>query len=587
MDELIGWFLVVAVVGAIAVFVIWIVAALLVRALSYVIVFWGVTLLGALLVGAVVGVVRPILVLLAKRIPSELQITPDHLTQGEVIKRKPRSPNAEYGWDSAWPNYMPYQALNDAKGVNGEARQHLGNFWGWFTSKVAGKGTTPKADDTPPKGKGTGRKISASGRAVPKLLWVALIFPTFFGYFLGVWISTLTWLIVMSILGLGVTMVQWVLLGCYALFDIGDRRRLRASVKCTHCYGRSHLPGYRCSNPGCDVIHWTMLPGPLGLFTRRCSCGTQLPNTVSSAARKLTPVCPYCQRDLATGSGGRQTIQIGLIGSIGAGKSLFLEASITELARVLGDVDGTIAPLNEDANAFFQQAVTRRQQRAMTQKTPYRAPVGLPFLVQKEKTAVELQVLDVAGEAFASWDEASNLRYLDTADGIILVLDPLALPEIHDHLRRSPCANSVLLATGDQEEAYGAAIDRLRAESIPLEKRGLAVVLTKGDVLMQLPVASSIDVNDSASIRTWLMDNGSDLMVRRFEKDFRDVRFFVVDSMWEQDTNTTMNPWWVIDWLLAEAKSPLKLGQAVLAPLAAEPASETTPTADTAEKATR
>lgn len=587
MDEVVGWVLAVIAIGAVVIFVAWIVLAVLVRALSYVVVFWGVTFLGALLGGAVVGVGLPIRVLLAKHIPSELQITPGQLTQGEVLKRKPRSPNAEYGWDSAWPNYMPYQALNDAKAVNREARQHLGHFWGWVTAKVAGKATTPQAGNSTSKAKGAGQKFTGSGRVIPKVLWVALIFPTFLGYFLGIWISTLTWIIVMSLLGLGVTTVQWVLLGCYTLFDISGRRRLRASVKCTHCYGRSHLPGYRCSKSDCEVIHWTMLPGPLGLFTRRCACGTQLPNTVSKAARHLRPVCPYCQRDLAGGSGGRQTIQIGLIGSIGAGKSQFLETSITELARVLSDVGGTIAPLNEEAAAYLQQATSRRQQRAMIQKTQYRAPVGLPFLVQKERTTLELQVLDVAGEAFASWDEASNLRYLDTADGIILVLDPLALPEIHDHLRRSPRANSVLLATGDQEEAYGAAVDRLRAESVPLEKRGLAVVLTKGDILMQLPVASSIDVADSATIRTWLMDNGSDLMVKRFEKDFRDVRFFVVDSVGEPSITTTMNPWWVIDWLLAEAKSPLKLGPAVLAPLTSASTSEEMPTAESAEKATR
>lgn len=582
MEDLFIGFLVIVLIGAAVFFVVWIVLALLVRVLSYVVVFWGVTFLGALLAGAVVGVVLPILVLLGKRLPPELQITPDDLTQGRAITRKPRSPNAEYGWDSAWLNYMPYQALNDTKGVVSEARLHLGKFKGWFTAKMPGK-------SGPSGRKGVGAFFGALGRAIPKALWVALILPTFLGYFFGVWISTITWLVVMSILGFTVTLAQWILLGCYGLFDIGDRRRLRASVKCTHCYGESHLPGYRCSNPECEVVHWTMLPGPLGLFSRRCSCGTRLPNTVSSAARKLTPVCPYCRRDLASGSGGRQTVQIGLIGTIGAGKSQLLGASITEFARVLDDFGGAITPLNEDASTFFEQASARRQQRALTQKTPHRPPVGLPFLVRKEKVTVELQVLDVAGEAFASWDEASNLRYLDTAAGIVLVLDPLALPEIHDHLRRSPRANSVLIATGDQETAYGAAVDRLRAESIPLEKRGLAVVLTKGDILTQLPVASPIDVNDSASIRNWLMDNGSDLLVRRFEKDFRAVRFFVVDSLGEQGTTAPMNPWWVIDWLLTEAKSPLRLGQAVLAPVAARPrpGPETAAQPEIAKEATR
>ena len=381
------------------------------------------------------------------------------------------------------------------------------------------------------------------------MFWTALILPTFLGYFLGVWISTIAWLIVMALIGLGVTLVQQIWLGLRRLLDVSDRRRLRASVKCPRCYGESRLPGYRCSNPECHVVHWTMLPGPLGLFTRRCSCGVQLPNTVSSAAKKLAPVCPYCREDLAGGSGARQTVQVALIGSIGAGKSRLLDAVITELARTLQAIGGSIAPLSSDAEQYFRQAATRREQSAPTAKTQHDLPIGLPFLVQRDRAKVELQVMDVAGEAFASWDETAKLRYLDTANAIVLVLDPLALPDVRDHFRRSRYANSILLATGDQEEAYGAAVDRLRADSIPLRKRGLAVVLTKGDVLMNLPVASSINLADSASIRQWLVDNGSDLMVRRFEKDFRDVRYFVVDSMRKRDPHSPLNPWWVIDWL--------------------------------------
>lgn len=581
MEELVFYFfavVVVAIVGAVVFFAAWILVAVLARVFSIVLVYWGVTFLGGLVAGIIAGVVLPIRVLTGRGKAELREITPSALVEGLVIKRKPRSPNAEYGWDNAWPNYMPYQANADAQGVRLEASRHLGVFWNWFKSKMPAKATEGQS-----KGNWVGRSFKWLGRGIPKVVWTSLVLPTFLGYLLGVWASTLAWLAVMSVLGLVVTLAQWVGLGLYTLFDIGDRRRLRASIKCPHCYGESHLPGYRCSNTECSVVHWTMLPGPLGLFSRRCACGVQLPNTVSSAAKKLTPVCPYCREDLVSGSGARQTIQLALIGSIGAGKSRLLDALIVELARTLHDIGGTITALNPAAGQYFEQATARRQQAAPTAKTQHESPVGLPFLVARERARVELQVMDAAGEAFASWDETAKLRYLDTADGIVLVLDPLALPEIRDHLRRSRHANSILLATGDQEEAYGSAIDRLRAESIPLEKRGLAVVLTKGDILTALPVASSIDLSDSGSIRQWLMDNGSDLMIRRFEKDFREVRYFVVDSMWKRDPHTPLNPWWVIDWILTEAKSPLRLGQHVKAPDTPEPpAAPEPPRADAA-----
>ena len=563
MEEVFGWLLLilagVAIVGTILFFVTWILLAIIARIFSLIIVYWSITFLLALLAGVIAGVVLPIRVLTGKGKAPLRQLSPADLVDGTVIKREPRSPNAEYGWDNGWPNYMPYQAREDGRAVRLEAVRHVSVFWNWFASKMPGG-----------KAAGTGnwftRFFAGLGRGIPKVLWTALVFPAFLGYFVGVWASTIVWFVVMSALGLLVTLVQQIGLGLYTLFDVSDRRRLRASVKCPHCYGESHLPGYRCSNPTCAVVHWTMLPGPLGLVTRRCSCGTQLPNTVSSAARTLSPVCPYCRQDLVTGSGARHTLQMALIGSIGAGKTRLLDAMIIELARTLHDIGGSIEPLNAAANQYFEQADARRQQAAPTAKTQHDRPVGLPFLVRKEKVTVELQVMDAAGEAFASWDETTKLRYLDTADGIVFVLDPLALPEIRDHLRRSQYANSILLATGDQEESYGAAVDRLRSESVPLKKRGLAVVLTKGDILTNLPVAASIDLTDSASIRQWLMDNGSDLMVRRFEKDFRDVRFFVVDSMLTRDAHTPLNPWWVVDWLLTESKSPLNLGQYVKAP---------------------
>ncbi len=525
----------VALAGYLAIYAAWILIALLVRIFSVVVTVWSVTFLSALVMGGIASVVLPIRVFMGKGISELRQITPSFLVDGIAIKEKPQSPNAGYGWDSAWPNYMPYQAKEDLEGVLREVVYHVGSVLDWFN------------------------------------FWSALIFPFFFGYALGIWIFTLLWLIVMILFGLFVTGLQEIARGLYKLFDIGNRRRSRASMKCPYCYGETHLPGYRCSNPECSVIHWTLLPGPLGIFTRWCSCGVRLPNTVSAAAAKrLAPVCPYCRKDLPDGSGVRQTVQIALIGSIGAGKSRLLDAMITELKRVLYDLGGSICPLNTDAEEYLNQAMTRRQQAAPTAKTHDRHPTGLPFLIKKDKLQVELQVMDAAGEAFANWDETANLRYLDTANGIVLVLDPLALPEIHDHLNRSQYANSIKLAEGDQENAYGNAIDRLKSESIPLKKRGLAVVLTKGDVLTNLPVASSVDLADSALIKQWLINNGSDLMVQRFEMDFREVQYFVVDSMWKRDIHTSLNPWWVIDWLLNESKSPLRLGQCVMTPLTPE-----------------
>lgn len=536
MPQLIGAILVIG----FAIFVLWTILALFVRVISFALLYWGATLLLGGLVGLCAGVVLPARVLVGKGRAPFRQITPADLVAGKVIDRKPAGPNREYGWDSAWPNYIPYQAIPDAQAVAAETSLHLQTAWAQ----------------------------SGAHQDAAKVVWFVVGLSPLIGYTLGVWVSVGGWYLVMGALGLVVVAVQQVVLGALRLTDVLSRRRRRATLKCPSCYGESALPGYRCTGPGCSVVHWSMLPGALGLFTRRCSCGAQLPNTVTSAAAKLVPVCPYCRQDLVEGSGARQTIQLALIGGIGAGKTRLLDAATVAFDEVLRTIGGELSPLDGHATTFLKQSHDRIDQQSQTPKTQHQKPAGLPFLVRHDGVVVELQVIDAAGEAFANWEETAKLRYLDRANAMIFVLDPLALPRVNDQFRRSRFANSVLLATGDQEDAYGAAVDRMRAEKIPVGRRQLAVVLTKGDILTQLPLASTLVGRDSDSIRSWLVNNGSDLLVRRFEKDFKAIRYFIVDSMSHRKVGDPLNPWWTIEWLLRESGTSLKLAEAVSGPKA-------------------
>jgi len=561
MDDSFIWLFFLAVVGAIVYVVAWILLALLARIFSLVVAYWGITFVGSFLVGILVGAVLPIRVLAGKGKGGLRVVAPPGVTEWAVIGRRPSSPNAEYGWDSAWPNYMPYQAREDALGVYREALHHAVACFNWSRLNLS-------------LGEGSSRTGSGHQKVYQRIflnvLWVLILLPTVGGYVLGVMIATSVWLIVMGAVGLFIVGLQYIFCRAHVLLAQQRHRRRQISVKCPYCYGKTTLPGFRCQNPDCDVVHWSLLPGPQGVLSRLCSCGVRLPNTAAAAAKCLTPVCPSCGRDLLKGTGSRQTVQVALVGSIGAGKSLLFDTAITELKNALENVGGSLTPLGSEAELYFDQAVVRRQQAIPTAKTQHARPVGLAFLVQKGTVQVELQLMDAAGEAFVDWEETANLRYLDTAETLIVVLDPLVLPRIRDNLRQSRYANSVLLASEDQEEAYGAAVDRLRADSVPLNKRGLAVVLTKGDVLAQLAVASSADLTDSSSIRQWLIDSDCDLLVKRFEKDFRDVRYFLVDSMSKHDLQSYQNPWWVIDWVLNEAKSPLRLGRQVMAASASQ-----------------
>ena len=54
-------------------------------------------------------------------------------------------------------------------------------------------------------------------------------------------------------------------------------------------------------------------------------------------------------------------------------------------------------------------------------------------------------------------------------------------------------------------------------------------------------------------------------MVRRFDKDFREVSFFVSDAKDPRDIRDPLSPWRSFDWLLKESRAALDIGAAVKA----------------------
>ena len=83
-------------------------------------------------------------------------------------------------------------------------------------------------------------------------------------------------------------------------------------------------PAYRC--PGCARLHRDVRPGGLGLFTRRCECGTLLPTMVLRAAWHLQAVCQKCGEPLRPGSAALRDVRIPIFGDTSAGKTRFMYA---------------------------------------------------------------------------------------------------------------------------------------------------------------------------------------------------------------------------------------------------------------------
>ncbi|WP_322613907.1 TRAFAC clade GTPase domain-containing protein [Dermacoccus abyssi] len=537
MEELAGWFLAVMAAIAAIFFALWVAVAALARVLAWFLVVWIAAFAAGLVAGILTGVLLPPRVLRGKASEKPEIANPDAVVAGKVLGDAPKGQAKHFGWDRAWPVYNPHQAKRDANAVIAQNKRTVSGAFGWLFDQD------------------------------PMPAWVAVLLPPFVGFAIGAWISTLVWYFVMGLLGGVVYIIQQVGVLGYRWYDRLVRRRRKATLRCAKCYRVTTSPSYRCSNTSCTTIHHDVRPGPLGIVHRRCGCGTSIPATVGGAAKHLVTVCPYCLQDVPKGSGTRRVLPVPVIGAVGAGKTQFLSSGVVELQSRVESLSGSLSPISPEAESFLEVAkyvvngsrsvektaeyVQRSAGLPGSQPDPEKRPAeGLPYILSLRGRELEIQIVDTAGEHFVSWERTQALGYIDTADVLLFIFDPLALPKVTEQMRVANKDGVVPIAQGDPEDSYASVVDRLRAEDVRLESKSLAIVLTKLDVLQTLPGLGSLDPSESGSIKSWLRSNGADGFIRRVDQDFKRVEYFAVDSYGTRDGHDPLHPVRVLDWAL-------------------------------------
>ncbi len=557
MDEIAFWLLLLFAIVLLVFFAIWIALATALRVFAWVFFYWCVAFSLAAVAGLVTGLIIPFLVLSGRSRTKPRIATPDEVVEGRVITRAPRGFAKHFGWDRAWPEYNPYQAKRDAQAVRLECQLILSQVW----QKVSSGVKKPSIDASGSGAQKAGNISASALKTIPGLIWGAIVPVPYAGFFVGVWFSFLVWYLMMLLVGGTVYVIQQALTLGYRTLDRGKVFKERASVICTRCYETNPRPSYRCPNPECPVVHHEVSPGPLGVIFRRCACGTRLPTTVGAASKSLVPLCPTCGAGLSDGSGARRTLQLPAFGAVGAGKTRFFSAALTAAEKQLASTSGSLEPLDFEAEGFLRASAQAVNSGTATDKTIHTLrPQGRPMkLTDAAGKVLELQLMDAAGESFTSVEATEELTYVNAAKTMVFVLDPLAWPRAQMEMESRRDLAAVLLATGDQEEAYASVVDRVRSEAVDLKKRHLAVVLTKTDILRKLPVGSSLDPTSSQGVREWLVSIEQDGFVRRIESDFGDVRYFAIDSLIPHDLHDPVNPLHVLQWVLQTQKVPICL----------------------------
>jgi Double-GTPase 2 len=211
------------------------------------------------------------------------------------------------------------------------------------------------------------------------------------------------------------------------------------------CSGRAGPGGERCEptpDPQLE-IHFGSTGDQLHTFRDvrhryRASCPV-------SGARTTTRVCPMCHTVLPVHFGRINSQLIALVGARDSGKTVFMTVFMHEFGYRLGDRLGASIPGADDEtrNSFRRDYEQRLYEghslpdptfTVAAERQGYRPPMVFKFKRQARSRfpgstrQTLLSFFDTAGEDLTTKASTElNGRYLEAADAIILILDPLQM----------------------------------------------------------------------------------------------------------------------------------------------------------------
>jgi hypothetical protein len=436
------------------------------------------------------------------------------------IKEHPVGPG-QFEPDLAWPSYPLRQMRADLARIEADRRQRYRKLWQWPGTAVVWIIFLP---------------ISAA--AVVALVTAgltSLLVSALFALFM--WSCAAAAVVFASLL----TLLLWGI-------EQAWRAVMHSEASCPRCYHVTPRPAYQC--PRCGKLHRDVRPGRLGLLARRCDCGALLPTMVLRAAWHLDAVCQRCGEPLSVGSAVMRDVRIPIFGDTSAGKTRFLYAALDSLSAIASQAGTGFSFPDADSAKAAKIALDLIRSGQDTVKTSLDLPTALTCQLGSGVSATLLHLFDAAGELFRGAESHDSLSFLDHGHGLVYVLDPFAIGQVHDLVAGPPATPEALAhaATGDPETAYGEVVSRLRDSGVAAARQHLAIVISKADLThaagIRLPA-------QSAAIADWLMEHGLHNLVLSARREFAEVRYYTVASLATAEVDDEVNAGAPLRWLLS------------------------------------
>ncbi len=244
-------------------------------------------------------------------------------------------------------------------------------------------------------------------------------------------------------------------------------------------------------------------------------------------------------------------IRLPVFGPVYAGKTRLVYAGLLALRDAAAAQGAQMDFVDEDSKQAMADGGQLIVNGANTTKTPAGVLPGaltVRFTLRRRKALLHL--FDAAGELYADRDDNSDLEFLDHAQGLIFVVDPLSVPWVRDQLGDTPAARLAATAAEEPESVYQVTTRRLRDFGVDTRRRALAMTVVKADLLDGLPPAEDLRPDQ---VRAWLVRAGLDNLVLSAERDFGEVRYFLVASVAANKAGPGRSPAAPFNWLAARA----------------------------------
>ncbi len=313
------------------------------------------------------------------------------------------------------------------------------------------------------------------------------------------------------------------------------------ATHCPTCRTVGARPQFQC--PSCTRVHADLRPGPLGGRWQRCACDEAALGTLDVLGRRSLPALCAKGHPLPPSSGAQRECMVEIV-SGAASQCSYLRGVMTRLGTLTGaqHLSARIedqASLASCANLMSGHARSDEIGVFVYVSSRLDGKGGCGILLNQAKSG--------------TWEHLNSAqrRSLPIGTvGILLLLSPRSLlgagsvegREVYEPMPTSDADPDTLLA-GVLAATAGNPAGRRR---VPLA----IVVLSDGEVENRVPRIGNDEQREvaaSADIRTWLMDLGEHNFVTIISQEFKNARYFAVDTT-EDHAKSVLHPvFWLVN----------------------------------------